>query len=111
MDDDVLKDVCGEFGFVVKVTDKSVSQVEFEVEEIIGRTNEDNEIRETQPYLKCYIRWDSCSHFWFGDGGGYLHLCGVEYYKKHVELIRWLYDKAFELMGEKPRSGEEWDAG
>lgn len=82
---------------------------EFVVKEIVA-WNLDGEPLRCEEYLECLIKWDSCSHFWFGDGDddGYLHLCGVGDFINHVKLVRWLYNKAFELMGSKPQDGEDW---
>lgn len=69
---------------------------------------------EPELYLSCYIKWDSCSHFYFGEKDeegnpdGYLHLCGVEHYKRQAELLAYLYKRAFEEMGREPLEGEEW---
>lgn len=59
-------------------------------------------------YLSCYIKWDSCSHVWFGEKDdkdrqdGYLHICGAEYFKRHCDLMNYLYNLAFDEMGRKP---------
>lgn len=67
-------------------------------------------------YLSCYIKWDSCSHFNFGEenkegnSDGYLHICGAEYYKQHVDLMNYLYHLAFEQMGIEPYDeAENWE--
>lgn len=85
----------------------------FSVDEITGyefdeSTNDYTKIHDLDPYLQCTIKWDSCSHFSFGDGDGYLHICGVGNFLNHVILMRHLYDQAFKLMGQAPQPGEEW---
>jgi len=85
-------------------------KAEFVVEEIVA-WDLNGEPLGCVEYLECLIKWDSCSHFWFGDDDSYLHLCGVGNFNNHVKLMRWLYDKAFELMGRKPQDGEEWRDG
>lgn len=81
------------------------------VHEVISWTGDgDNTPYEKEHYLNCYIRWDSCSHFWFGeldkDGSpdGYLHICGGNYFRRHCELLNFLYDLAFKRMDR-----EVWD--
>ncbi len=100
-------EICGEWGFLVKVTDVfGNTVVDFEVYEINARNMdgslEDFEIGtdkcSIELYLKCAIRWDECSHFWFGDEEGYLHICGEEAFKKHNELMDFLHTKALEIM-------------
>ena len=69
-------------------------------------------------YLHAYIKQDSCSHFYFGeeedlDNGsnvsGYLHLCGATCIKKHFDIMRRVYNKAFEIMGKEPLANEKLD--
>lgn len=65
---------------------------------------------EFEPFLKIMIKWDSCSHVWYGDGDGdaYLHLCGVADFVKHARLMKELYELAFQHMGRAPQEGESW---
>jgi hypothetical protein len=100
-----------EFGFYVEVPEYTECHADFTVYEIMGYEDDNN--FEKELYLKAYIKWDSCSHFWFGDNDkdnpGYIHICGVNSYVKHISLMRWLYKKAFELMDRDPYGeGENW---
>lgn len=78
---------------------------------------EDGSPIEFEPYLHCTIKWDSCSHFRFGEPAsgprgnrdGYLHLCGADDFRRHVELMAELYRLAFERMGREPEPGERWE--
>ena len=50
-------------------------------------------------YLTGMIKWDGCSHLWFGEKengvqDGYLHLCGKAYWMMHNQLMNELYDYA-----------------
>lgn len=47
----------------------------------------DDEPEETELYLKGIVKYDGCSHFWFGEQEGYLHLCGKFYYEAHKKLM------------------------
>lgn len=52
-------------------------------------------------YLRAYMKWDNCNHFWFGEGGesdGYLHICGAKAMQNHIRLMAFLYDHAFAHM-------------
>lgn len=100
-------------GFIVTPTDVHDYTVDFQVDEIEGytedpATGEYTVPSETLPYLTCMIKWDSCSHFTFGDGGGYLHLCGVRDQIRHLALMHHLYTQAFMLMRRAPEKSEEW---
>ncbi|OQM82044.1 hypothetical protein [Rhodococcus sp. 66b] len=66
---------------------------------------------EFEKYLIGTIKWDSCSHLYFGidsDNDGYVHMCGVGDFQDHIALLKFLYELAFERMGQKPQDGEEW---
>jgi len=91
----------------------AVAHAAFKVEAILGyeedeATGEYTKPHEVEFYLECLIKWDSCCHFTFGEGDGYLHLCGVYSLFDHAVLIQHLYETAFELMGEGPEDGQEW---
>lgn len=83
------------------------------VHSITGWVVGDNEPYEVEPYLRCLIKWDSCSHFYFGetpdDGDGYIHMCGINSYRDHVALLKYLYELAFKTMGREPLDGEKWE--
>lgn len=52
-----------------------------------------NGLEDAQPYLTGFIKWDGCSHFYFGDQG-YLHLCGLNEIDKLREILNRLMDRA-----------------
>lgn len=89
-----------DFGFEVDFKVVEPDWIEGEVQEITARSGENNEIAERAHYLKFTIKWDGCSHLRFRDDG-YLHFCGGWDYRKHVELLEFLYRRAFELMGQE----------
>lgn len=68
---------------------------------------------EPEHYMKCFIKWDSCAHVYFGepdeDGSqdGYIHFCGLQSFQRHAQLIDHLYRIAFHEMGREPLDGEE----
>lgn len=90
------------FGFLIETEDATGYLASLFVREITA-TDLDGKPCETEAYLSCTIKWDGCSHFNFGDGG-YLHLCGGEYFFLHCALMRRLFEKAFEVMGREPDS-------
>lgn len=54
----------------------------------------DNTPSDFEKYLNGSIKWDGCSHIWFGgeDKDGYLHLCGKHYFDKHCNLLQAIWD-------------------
>lgn len=70
---------------------------------------------DIEEYLNMTVRWDGCSHLYFGDQivdgnySSYYHFCGAADFKRHIRLLHTLYNKAFEYMGEKPfDKDDEW---
>lgn len=66
---------------------------DFIVHEINSWTT-DNIPSDYEKYLNGTIKWDGCSHIWFGgeDRDGYLHLCGKHYFDKHCKLLQAMWD-------------------
>lgn len=54
-----------------------------------------NILEDAQPYLTGFIKWDGCSHFYFGDEG-YLHLCGFIRIQKLIVILQHLIKLAKE---------------
>lgn len=75
----------------------------FNVFEVCSWSADTNEVSETELYLKGYVKWDGCSHFWFGESDGYLHLCGKRYFEKHKEVM----DKIWDICSKKIK---KWDS-
>lgn len=57
----------------------------------------------TDLYLRGFIKWDLCSHYYFGEdeNPGYLHLCGPEAIKRHADLMLHLHETCLERLGDK----------
>lgn len=55
----------------------------------------ENILEDAQPYLTGFIKWDGCSHFYFGDEG-YLHLCGFVRIQKLIVILQHLIKLAKE---------------
>lgn len=71
---------------------------------------------EIEEYLNMTVKWDGCSHLYFGDEiedgiyNSYHHFCGADSFKKHVRLLHTLYNKAYVYMGREPYDkSEEWN--
>lgn len=57
--------------------------------------------------LSGMVKWDGCSHFYYGDEDGYVHLCGLYEVESLQLLSSFVFRQAFEIMGEAQRHG--WD--
>jgi hypothetical protein len=82
--------------FLMKLVDLRPTFIVFEVYEIsIYRmnpiTDECDQPDEIELYVKGTIKWDGCSHLWFGDKDGYIHLHGKSRYDVHCQLIQELF--------------------
>lgn len=111
-----IEDVGGEFGFRLRwdvnhyCADVSAFEIVARVEgnpqfNRKGATSwPDNvdEIGDAQPYLSGFVKWDGCSDFDFFE----THFCGPRDYKTHCSLLRYIYERAHELMGREPE--ESW---
>lgn len=57
-----------------------------------------NDITKANKYIHGTIKWDGCSHVYFGDEG-YIHLCGPEHFKKLGALLAKVYQRCYEIGG------------
>lgn len=57
----------------------------------------------TELYVRGFIKWDHCSHFYFGEekNPGYLHLCGPQGMQLHTELLMHLHEVCIDRMGDR----------
>lgn len=58
------------------------------------------DIKKANTYMTGRVKWDGCSHYYFGDEG-YIHLCGKGYIKSHAEIVEKVYKRCGEIMEEK----------
>jgi hypothetical protein len=65
-------------------------------------SNDDTDtIDEAQTLIHGKVKWDGCSHYYFGDEEGYIHLCGKLNIQQIAEVLQRVYFKCGEIMGEK----------
>lgn len=50
-------------------------------------------------YIKGIIKWDGCSHVYFGDNEGYIHLCGSSDFTRIGKLLNTVYKKCCDIGG------------
>ena len=92
MEKEVLLEQNGVIEFLIEFEegDYEVS-VQFKVFEVTSwSTNE--KVIDTEKYLEGYIKWDGCSHIWFGDEDKYIHLCGVGAWKNHNQVMDAIWE-------------------
>lgn len=53
---------------------------------------------EAEVYLDGFVKWDGCTEL----NQGTPHWCGAHGYKQHCDLLRYIYDRSFILMGVTP---------
>ena len=78
---------------LIECEDDKHSSLNFKVHEVISWTM-DNEVSDIEELLNGHIKWDGCSHIWFGDNDKYLHLCGKSEFDKLKKVLDAVWDKA-----------------
>lgn len=99
------KNILGEFGFNIEwvMDSENDTHADFVAKKIISRSSPSNQVYKEEVYLSGFIKWDSCSHFYFGENGeSYLHLCGQQAIPNHNKLMAYIFNRAFELMHRTP---------
>lgn len=56
------------------------------------------QVEETDLYLKGMIKWDGCSHILVGPDIGYLHLCGYNKWKEFSEVMESVWKKTVDII-------------
>jgi hypothetical protein len=74
------------------------------------RSSEDHAytLDEAEPYLEGYVKWDGCTELDLGS----FHWCGLEGYKKHCDLLQYIYIRSQQLMSKSDTElfGGPWSA-
>lgn len=114
---EIIEHIHGEFGVTVIYRVKPAS-VEFDAVEITARSGDSENTRlyekkdarssmehvedpkEGARYVSGFVKWDGCSHFYFGDADneGYLHLCGLEHIHKLSSILNDIFIRCGQLM-------------
>ena len=86
--------------------------IDFKVYEVTSWDIDTNEPIEKDLYLTGTIKWDGCSHIWFGnekDGNhdGYLHLCGKTFWDMHAKLMTDIYQYAADNIANYDKDAAE----
>lgn len=85
--------------FLIKVTELKPHFINFEVYEVTSwKTDEKSTPCDADLYVEGFIKWDGCSHVWFGEKeeddsrDGYIHLCGKDSWLKHSKVMMKIYE-------------------
>lgn len=117
-----IERILGDQGFCIKweIQPHWVDVTAFEVVAQDGATGDDfyqrkdshfspdcvSHIDEAEAYLEGYVKWDGCTELDMGRP----HWCGVEEYRRHCELLQYIYIRSQQLMDKADRVlfGGEW---
>ena len=72
----------------------------YEKKEAKDSSDDTNDIKEAETLIKGHVKWDGCSHYYFGGKDGYIHLCGKSNIDDISDVIKKIYYRCGELMGE-----------
>lgn len=113
-----IEDIGGDFGFRLKwsVSDSWANVTAYKivaVEDDSGKKfferrpwkrsgDHVEHIDKAESYLDGWVKWDGCSEL----NQGKPHWCGPNDFKHHMALLKYIYLRAFELMGREPE--EPW---
>lgn len=63
-------------------------------------------IDEAEPYLEGFVKWDGCTELDMGRP----HWCGLECYRKHCDLLQYIYIRSQQIMSAADRElfGGPW---
>lgn len=57
-----------------------------------------NDITKANPYINGSVKWDGCSHVYFGEEG-YIHLCGSSDFIRIGEILKSIYQDCYKIGG------------
>lgn len=81
--------------FVIDIEDGDHETcIKFKVFEVASWDSDTKMPIDQELYLEGYIKWDGCSHFWFGDEDSYIHMCGKQCFENHKKVFDALWDLA-----------------
>lgn len=63
-----------------------------------------SDLDKAEVYLEGHVKWDGCTELGSVDRP---HWCGVNGFKNHCALLRYIWERAFSLMGRE--QDEPWD--
>lgn len=67
-----------------------------------------NDRSKAEAYITGTIKWDACSHLYFGTDNGYMHICGGRNWKNLITALERVFALAREYFNE-PHQKEMFD--
>lgn len=55
------------------------------------------DITKANKYINGTVKWDGCSHIYFGDKEGYIHLCGSRDFIRIGNILKKVYERCYEI--------------
>jgi hypothetical protein len=81
--------------YLIKCNPDKDYRLEFEVWQVNSWSMDNEPLEYDQEiFVKGTIKWDGCSHIYFGDEDGYLHLCGHKYFEDMKKVLDAVWKKA-----------------
>jgi hypothetical protein len=73
---------------------------EFERRGAVESLDTVTDLAEAQPLFSGSIKWDACSHVYFGEGDnfGYIHMCGADMWRSLPKAIERIFAEAGKLL-------------
>lgn len=115
----LIEQIGDDFGVTVryKIGKYGSATIDFFAAEVIGRSDDgtkyysrkgaqsseddtDN-FEEAARYVSGSVKWDGCSHYYFGDEDGYLHLHGTDDLETLHRTLGTIYERCGALMKER----------
>ena len=80
--------------FIETEPDKEVS-LNFKVWQVNSWSMDNKPCKDDlEIFVRGIIKWDGCSHIYFGDEDGYLYLCGRKYFDDMKKVLDAVWEKA-----------------
>lgn len=117
-----IEDILGDFGFTLRwqllphwadvtayekvAQDCETGDCLYERKGATGSGDHVCHIDEAEPYLDGYVKWDGCTEL----DQGQQHWCGLEDYRKHCDLLQYIYVRSQQLIERADRDlfGGPW---
>jgi len=89
-------ELCGDYGFVIE-WETLEYRFSFKIHQIEGRYVDSNEISGLEEVIHGDIKWDGCANILY-DSGNYAHYCSPQGLIDQATALRWVYEKAREVI-------------
>jgi hypothetical protein len=66
----------------------------------VSSTDDTDDFNEAERLVSGSVKWDGCSHYYFGYEDGYLHMHGAADLEKLSQALVTIYERCGELMKE-----------